>query len=54
MESKPWTARYDPQIPTSLAPYPSHGFHEYLEQSAARYPDSPCGGALSGQPVHAL
>lgn len=42
MESKPWTARYDPQIPTSLAPYPSHGFHEYLEQSAARYPDSPC------------
>lgn len=42
MQNKPWMAQYDPQIPPSLAPYPEHGFHVFLEQSAARYPDRPC------------
>lgn len=42
MDRKPWLTQYDEQIPYTLAPYPDHGFHEFLEQSAARFPDRPC------------
>lgn len=42
MQNKPWTAQYDPQVPPSLGPYPEHGFHVFLEQSAAHYPDRTC------------
>ncbi len=42
MQLRPWLSQYDPQLSSSLAPYPAHGFHVFLEQSAARYPDRPC------------
>ncbi|MBL8095580.1 MAG: long-chain fatty acid--CoA ligase [Anaerolineales bacterium] len=42
MQLRPWLSQYDPQLSSSLAPYPAHGFHAFLEQSAARYPDRPC------------
>ncbi len=42
MPTKPWISQYDTQIPPSLAPYPSHGFHVFLEQAASRFPNRPC------------
>jgi long-chain acyl-CoA synthetase len=39
--SKPWLRLYDKGVPPSLAPYPDHPLHAFLEQSARDYPDSP-------------
>jgi long-chain acyl-CoA synthetase len=38
---KPWVKHYDQGIPASLAPYPEHPIHEFLEQSARRRPNAP-------------
>jgi long-chain acyl-CoA synthetase len=37
---KPWLQRYDPGIPHSLAPYPEHPLHAYLEESARIRPEA--------------
>lgn len=39
--ARPWTNRYDAGIPASLAPYPSHPFHEFLRKCADKSPNAP-------------
>ncbi len=34
-QDKPWLKHYDPGVPHSLAPYPSHPLHQYLADAAA-------------------
>ena len=37
----PWTRHYDPEVPASLAPYPTKTLVDYLRETAAAEPDSP-------------
>jgi long-chain acyl-CoA synthetase len=39
--SKPWLELYDEGVPHSLAPYPDHPLHAFLERSAREYPECP-------------
>jgi len=38
---KPWVKHYDKGIPASLAPYPDHPIHHFLEQNARERPNAP-------------
>ena len=38
---RPWTKNYDSGIAPSLAPYPSYPLHDFLRQSAHKFPDRP-------------
>ncbi|MCL4248554.1 MAG: AMP-binding protein [Anaerolineae bacterium] len=38
---KPWLKNYDRDVPHSLEPYPQHGVHEFLRQSARQKPNKP-------------
>ncbi len=38
---KPWLKRYDPEVPHSLEPYPSHPLHRFLSDAAREHGDSP-------------
>lgn len=35
---RPWTKNYDDGVPTSLAPYPDHPLHQFLEKVAQQSP----------------
>ena len=37
----PWLAHYDPEVPSSLAPYPRRTLLDYLDDSARQRPDAP-------------
>lgn len=39
-QEKPWLQHYDPGIPYSLAPYPEHALHTYLEEAARTHPEA--------------
>lgn len=39
MEHRPWFKFYDKGVPHSLAPYPEHPLHTFLENSARDFPD---------------
>jgi long-chain acyl-CoA synthetase len=39
MEDRPWFKYYDKGVPRSLAPYPEHPLHTFLENSARDFPD---------------
>ena len=39
---RPWTKRYDPGVAASLAPYPDHPLHDFLRQSAKKFPNNTC------------
>lgn len=39
--NKPWLKNYDQGVPESLAPYPDHSIHEFLERSAKDRPNAP-------------
>ncbi len=58
MRPKPWLAHYDAHVPASLAPYPDHAFHDYLERSAVQHPDRVCtlfkGRAITYREMNAL
>ena len=36
---RPWIKHYDNGVPPSLEPYPQHGIHEFLRQTARQSPD---------------
>ncbi len=38
---RPWVKHYDEGVPASLAPYPEHPVHVFLEESARKYPNHP-------------
>lgn len=38
---KPWLKHYDPEVPHSLEPYPSHPLHRFLSDAAREHGDSP-------------
>ncbi|HEX2909071.1 MAG TPA: class I adenylate-forming enzyme family protein [Phototrophicaceae bacterium] len=40
-DEHPWTQRYDPNVPPSLAPYPDITVQSFLEEAARKAPDSP-------------
>ena len=40
MTDKPWLKFYDKGVPDSLKPYPQKTLQQFLEESAARYPDN--------------
>ncbi len=40
MTDKPWVKFYDKGVPESLKPYPEIPLHQFLEDSAAQYPES--------------
>ena len=40
MTDKPWLKFYDKGVPESLKPYPEKTLQQFLEESAARYPDN--------------
>ncbi len=40
MTDKPWLKFYDKGVPESLKPYPQKTLQQFLEESAARYPDN--------------
>jgi long-chain acyl-CoA synthetase len=37
----PWTRHYDPEVPTSLAPYPDKTLVDYIRETARERPDAP-------------
>ena len=37
----PWTRHYDPEVPPSLAPYPSKTLVDYIRETADARPDAP-------------
>lgn len=37
---RPWTKSYDPNVPTTLEPYPAITVHHFLEEAAQKTPDS--------------
>ncbi|MER3513871.1 MAG: long-chain fatty acid--CoA ligase [Chloroflexota bacterium] len=39
MEHRPWFKHYDKGVPHSLAPYPEHPLHTFLENSARDFPN---------------
>ena len=39
MTDKPWLKFYDKGVPESLKPYPEKPLQQFLEESAAKYPD---------------
>jgi long-chain acyl-CoA synthetase len=41
METKPWHQQYDPQVPTSLTPYPNKTMMDVVDESASERPDHP-------------
>ncbi len=41
MEDRPWLKRYDDGVPTSID-YPQVPLHHFIEESARKYPNSPC------------
>jgi long-chain acyl-CoA synthetase len=45
---RPWTKRYDPGTPTSLAPYPDKSIHSFLQEAARANP----GGAALVTSAH--
>jgi long-chain acyl-CoA synthetase len=40
-KDRPWTENYDEGVPASLEPYPKHPLHDFLRQSAQKFPDRP-------------
>ncbi len=38
---RPWTKKYDPGVPASVAPYPDVPLHDFLSNSARKSPTSP-------------
>ena len=40
MTDKPWLKFYDKGVPESLKPYPEKTLQQFLEESAAKYPDN--------------
>ena len=40
-EIRPWLARYDPDVPHTLEPYPERTLLDYLSESARTHPNSP-------------
>lgn len=36
---RPWVKNYDRGVPATLEPYPQHGIHEFLRQTARQSPD---------------
>ncbi len=38
---RPWAKSYDEGVPVSLDPYPDHPLHDFLRQSAQRFPEHP-------------
>ena len=40
-EFRPWHKHYDPQVPPNLT-YPRVPLYQFLDETAAKYPDSPC------------
>lgn len=38
---RPWVKRYDPGVPTSLEPYPQVPLHQFLRDSAQKFPNNP-------------
>lgn len=40
-QDRPWTKRYDSGIPPSLEPYPDQAVHDFLRQSARKFPARP-------------
>src|SRR5258706_2752829 len=54
----PWTARYDPHVPTTLSPYPDRTLVDYLRDSASAAPGEPAlffkGGRLSFRELDTL
>ncbi|MBI5670893.1 MAG: AMP-binding protein [Chloroflexi bacterium] len=36
---RPWVRNYDRGVPATLEPYPQHGIHEFLRQTARQSPD---------------
>ena len=40
-ENRPWLAHYDPDVPSTLEPYPERTLLDYLSESARTHPDSP-------------
>lgn len=41
MEDRIWHRSYPEDVPTTLEPYPEHSLYEFLERSAAGFPDRP-------------
>ena len=39
-DQRPWTRRYDPQVPPSLVPYPNLVMPDYLRKTAEKQPES--------------
>mgnify|MGYP005839212475 CR=1 FL=1 len=39
---RPWTKRYDPHVPKSLAPYPEKRMFDYLRDTVAKRPNQVC------------
>ncbi len=38
---RPWTNHYDPGVPKTLEPYPDKALHDFLIESAQKYPNNP-------------
>ncbi|NDJ84842.1 MAG: long-chain fatty acid--CoA ligase [Chloroflexi bacterium] len=49
---RPWVKLYDKGVPESLEPYPDHPLHDFLRQSAQKFPEHPL--ALSSAPLPVL
>ena len=49
MTDKPWLKFYDKGVPESVKPYPEKPLQQFLEESAARYPDH---AAIQFKPSH--
>ena len=41
MNDRPWLSRYDEGVPQTID-YPDEPFFFFLEESARKYPESPC------------
>lgn len=48
---KPWINRYDKGVRASLRPYPDHPLHDFLRQSAEKYPNRPLALTSASLPV---
>ncbi len=40
--TRPWLKNYDPQVPHSLAPFPSIPLYQFLDEAASKTPDHAC------------
>ena len=49
MTDQPWFKFYDKGVPTTLEPYPNVSLQQFLEDTAAKYPDKP---AIHFKPSH--